>query len=216
MDVNKVQYGKLDDTVAAALHINKNSGAADTNKKSEADKTGLDAGAAAVYEKSNDLGINAFNAADPDKVRSILSETHRQTEAFRQMVEKLLQKQSKTAVQAKDGDMYDILRGQLGENVMVEIDEATRTAAQEAISEDGYYGVEKTAGRILDFAIAVAGTDPKKLVEMKSAFLKGFKQAEEMWGDKLPEISQKTYDAVLQGFADHAAKINGGEPPASL
>jgi len=213
MDVNKVQYGKLDDTVAAALHVNTKGNTQD--KKPETDKTGQDAGAAAVYEKSSDLGISSFNAADPDKVRSILAETHRQTEAFRQMVEKLLEKQSKTAFNANGDDMYSLLRSQLGD-VMVEIDEATRTAAQESISEDGYYGVKKTSERILDFAFAVAGNDPKRLAEMKSAFLQGFKQAEEMWGDKLPEISQKTYDAVIQGFAEREAKINGGEPSAAL
>ena len=35
---------------------------------------------------------------------------------------------------------------------------------------------------------------------MKNAFLKGYEQAEETWGGKLPEISQKTYDAVLAKF----------------
>ena len=34
----------------------------------------------------------------------------------------------------------------------------------------------------------------------KDAFKKGFKQAEETWGGELPEISQKTYDAVLEKF----------------
>ena len=35
---------------------------------------------------------------------------------------------------------------------------------------------------------------------MREAFKKGFKQAEETWGGELPEISQKTYDAVLEKF----------------
>ena len=215
MDVNKVQYGILDDTVASALHVNKNYENNNAQNKAETEKNAADAGAAAVYEKSGDLGVSSFNAADPDKVRSILNETHRQTEAFRQMVEKLLQKQNKTYALAEGDDMYSLLKAQLGD-VMVEIDEATRTAAQEAVSEDGYYGVKKTSERILDFAFAVAGDNPAKLSEMKTAFVKGFKQAAEMWGDELPEISQKTYDAVMQGFAEREAKINGGEPTASL
>ena len=36
--------------------------------------------------------------------------------------------------------------------------------------------------------------------EMLEAFKKGYKQAEEAWGGEVPEISQKTYDAVLEKF----------------
>lgn len=36
--------------------------------------------------------------------------------------------------------------------------------------------------------------------EMRNAVEKGFKQAEKMWGDKLPDISQKTYDKVMETF----------------
>ena len=42
--------------------------------------------------------------------------------------------------------------------------------------------------------------DPDKADEMLEAFKKGYKQAEEAWGGELPEISQKTYDAVLEKF----------------
>ena len=41
---------------------------------------------------------------------------------------------------------------------------------------------------------------------MRAAFKKGYEQAEKTWGGKLPEISQKTYDAVMKGFDDLAAK----------
>ena len=35
---------------------------------------------------------------------------------------------------------------------------------------------------------------------MRDAFLKGYEKAEKTWGGKLPEISKKTYDAVLEKF----------------
>jgi len=41
---------------------------------------------------------------------------------------------------------------------------------------------------------------------MLDGFKKGFKQAEKTWGGELPEISKKTYDAVLKKFDD---LING-------
>ena len=43
---------------------------------------------------------------------------------------------------------------------------------------------------------------------MRNAFKKGYEQAEKTWGGKLPEISQKTYDAVMEGF-DKLAKEAG-------
>ena len=43
---------------------------------------------------------------------------------------------------------------------------------------------------------------------MRDAFKKGYAQAEDTWGDKLPDISQKTYQAVMDGF-DKLAKDAG-------
>jgi hypothetical protein len=40
---------------------------------------------------------------------------------------------------------------------------------------------------------------------MREAFKKGYAQAEKTWGGSLPEISQKTYDAVMEKFDKLAA-----------
>ena len=80
----------------------------------------------------------------------------------------------------------------------IDMNEMTVEEAQELISEDGYFGVEKTSERIVDFAINAFGNDPAKLEEMKQAIDKGFKDAQEAFGGTLPEISQQTYDAIMQ------------------
>lgn len=80
------------------------------------------------------------------------------------------------------------------------VDAATKAQAQADIAEDGYWGVEATSNRIIDFAVALCGDDPDKLEEMKAAFEKGYKQAEKTWGGSLPDICQKTYDAVFEKF----------------
>lgn len=80
------------------------------------------------------------------------------------------------------------------------VDAATQKKAQEAISEDGYWGVKQTSDRIVSFATALAGNDSKQLEKMRDAFLKGYEKAEKTWSGKLPEISKKTYDAVLEKF----------------
>ena len=78
------------------------------------------------------------------------------------------------------------------------VDEATRAQAQADIADDGYWGVDQTSDRILDFAKALSGNDPEKADLLLDAFKKGFKEATKSWGQDLPDISQRTYDAVVE------------------
>ena len=80
------------------------------------------------------------------------------------------------------------------------VDAATKAQAQADIADDGYWGVDATSSRIVDFAVALCGDDPDKLEEMKAAFEKGYAQAEKTWGGELPDICQRTYDAVFEKF----------------
>ena len=87
------------------------------------------------------------------------------------------------------------------------VDPATQAQAQADIAEDGYYGVKQTSDRIFDFACALAGDDVDKMKEMQEAFEKGFKQAEETWGGKLPDISYETQEAVNKKFEEYYAAM---------
>ena len=146
----------------------------------------------AVYEKS-DATASSGIYAKPDIVAQMKADAERRTAQLQSLVEKLIAQQA--AADGKVNDIWNMLRtGQ------VEVDPETRAQAEADISEDGYWGVKQTSDRIVEFAQALAGDDPAKLEEMKDAFLKGFKMAEETWGGELPEISQKTYDAVLEKF----------------
>lgn len=78
------------------------------------------------------------------------------------------------------------------------VDAETKQKAQEAISEDGYWGVKQTSDRIVSFATALAGDDSSALEKMRDAFIKGYKQAEKTWGGELPDISKRTYDTVIE------------------
>lgn len=87
------------------------------------------------------------------------------------------------------------------------VDPATRAQAQKDIADDGYWGVSQTSQRIFDFAKALTGGDGEKMEEMRKAFEKGFKMATNTWGQKLPDISQRTYDATEKLFDDYAASL---------
>ena len=68
------------------------------------------------------------------------------------------------------------------------VDAATQAQAQADIADDGYWGVDKTSDRILDFAKALAGDDPAKADQLLDAFKKGYEDATKSWGKDLPDI----------------------------
>ena len=69
--------------------------------------------------------------------------------------------------------------------------------AAELVSEDGFFGIEKTSTRIAEFVIMGAGSDEQMLREGRKGVLQGFKDAEAMWGGKLPDIAYETIEKSL-------------------
>jgi hypothetical protein len=83
------------------------------------------------------------------------------------------------------------------EEPSIDFKNLTPSEAQELISEDGYLGVEQTSDRIVQFALSLIGHDPERLEEIKASISKGFQMAANALGGTLPNISMKTYDAVM-------------------
>ena len=88
------------------------------------------------------------------------------------------------------------------------VSEAAKAEAQAALEDGGYWSVDATSDRIIQMAKALTGGDPSKIEEMREAFEKGYKEATKTWGKELPEISSKTYDAVMEKFDAWAAEDN--------
>lgn len=175
---------------------------AKTAASSESNKTGTSAkDTGVVYEPSKvaDKTPKKTYKTDANLVAKMKADAENRTAQLQSIVEKMLTKQGQTYGAAND--MWSILS-----SGKFTVDPATKLQAQADIAEDGYWGVSKTSQRILDFATALTGGDPDKIEDMRSAFKKGFAQAEKQWGGKLPDISQKTYDAVMKGFDDMAEK----------
>jgi len=80
----------------------------------------------------------------------------------------------------------------------IDISSISQEEATELVADDGYFGIEQTSDRIVDFAIAIAGGDPSKLAAIKEGVEKGFSEALEAFGGTLPDISYNTYDAVME------------------
>ena len=149
-----------------------------------------------VYEPSPKTDVaNTKKTYKPDTalINKLKADADARTAQFRSLVEKIMLGQGNTIGTADN--IWSFLR-----TGNFTVDAATKAQAQADIAEDGYWGVNQTSDRIVDFAKALCGGDPDKIEEMKAAFEKGFKQAKDTWGGELPEISQKTYDAVLEKF----------------
>lgn len=155
-----------------------------------------------VYEPSKQTA-SAKKTYTPNTavINQLKADAEARTAQLRSLVEKLMAGQGNAIGTADDTSIWSFLR-----TGNFTVDAATKAQAQADIAEDGYWGVEQTSSRILDFAKALTGGDPNKIEEMREAFEKGFKQATETWGGKLPDISQRTYDATMKKFDDWAAE----------
>jgi|LGOV01.1.fsa_nt_gb hypothetical protein len=78
------------------------------------------------------------------------------------------------------------------------IAELTQTEAKELVSEDGFFGVTQTSERIANFVLMGAGDDVDKLKAGREGILRGFQEAEDMWGGKLPDISYETINKAVE------------------
>ena len=136
---------------------------------------------------------------DTALINKIKAENEARTAQFRSLVEKIMLGQGNAIGTAND--IWSFLR-----TGNFTVDPATKAQAQADIAEDGYWGVEQTSDRIVDFAKALCGGDPDKIEELREAFEKGFKQAEKTWGGELPDICKRTYDAVFEKFDAWAAE----------
>ena len=78
------------------------------------------------------------------------------------------------------------------------VSELSIDEANDLISDDGYFGVDKTSQRIIDFVITAAGDDIGRLKAGREGILRGFTEAENAWGGKLPDISYETLEKSLE------------------
>ena len=186
MDISSV-------TSAAISSYQATSAAVKSTKSTESSSTGFSE-TAAVYEKSSSDGTVTSKTQDYSAiVAQMKSDAESRKNTMMNMVQEMMGQQG-VAIGNAD-DVWSFLA-----SGNYTVTEAAKQQAQEAVSEDGYWGVEKTSDRIVEFAKALSGNDVSKAQELLEAFEKGYSEATKSWGQELPEISQKTYDAVHEKF----------------
>lgn len=78
------------------------------------------------------------------------------------------------------------------------LSEISQSEAEELVSEDGIFGIKQTSERIANFVINGSGGDEDMMRAGREGMIEGFKQAEELWGGELPEISQQTMQKSIE------------------
>lgn len=190
MSVGSVDYSTSSAVIQSTNAAQNKKADGATEKKSTQQKDSYESGKTTSYDKT--AAQEAIKASQNAKAESLKT-----------LVNSMLKTQYSKYVKAMPSSNIGAYFANL------DVDDATRAQAQQDISDTGYWGVEQTAGRILDFAKAIAGDDPDKLNEMKAAVEKGFKLASDMWGGSMPSITGQTYDRVMQGFDEWEKSITG-------
>ena len=137
----------------------------ETTKKAASSKTA----SGVIYEKSSDSRTDKASNKTTSKtdnaaiVAKLKADAEQRTAQLRSIVEQMMTKQG-VAIGTAD-DMWKFLaKGDFTVSADV------KAQAQADIADDGYWGVEQTSDRILDFAKALSGDDPDKADAMLEAF----------------------------------------------
>ena len=202
---NKVDTKKTDDTkqkAAVASSSTKDTSAADKTTSDNSTKNN-----GVVFDKSESTKNDSTNQIyNKDAIISKLkADQQSRLESMQSLVEKLLNKQKGTfdlASLMKKDDVSGLNLSATFEEAAKNADPETIKAAQESISEDGYWGVNKTSDRLVSMAIALSGGDASKADEMMAAIQKGYDRATSAWGKDLPDICKDTLEATKQKMDD--------------
>lgn len=200
VDTKKTDDTKQKETVASSL----------TKDTSSADKTTSDNDTknnGVVFDKSESTKNDSTNQIyNKDAIISKLkADQQSRLESMQSLVEKLLNKQKGTfdlASLMKKDDVSGLNLSAKFEEAAKNADPDTIKAAQESISKDGYWGVNKTSDRLVSMAIALSGGDTSKADEMMAAIQKGYDRATSAWGKELPNICKDTLEATKQKMDD--------------
>ncbi|MBQ3842760.1 MAG: hypothetical protein II820_08725 [Ruminiclostridium sp.] len=164
------------------------------------------------------------NGTSPDSNAQAQLEKRRADEAEQKKIGNADVPKFANTLQAKNDLMKDMVRNMFRGQVdnekktgpMKELDEILSSFGEEEHEAD-YWGAEKTANRILDFAKELAGDDNEMFDTLKNAFETAFSDSEKLYGGngKLPSVSYETYDRVQKGFDDWARRVAADNAPAA-
>jgi len=115
-------------------------------------------------------------------------------------------------------EMHDFLSGIANEGAFSLSDlgyegkailELSPSEASDLLGEGGFFSVENTAGRAIDFVLGTAGDDLSMLQAGREGIVKGFADAEKAWGGTLPDIAYETQALTLSKIDEKIQSLGG-------
>lgn len=81
--------------------------------------------------------------------------------------------------------------------------------AAAVVGEEGFFGVTQTSNRLADFVLTGGGDNLERLKAGREGIIRGFNEAEAIWGGKLPDISYETLDKALAKIDEKIIALGG-------
>lgn len=136
--------------------------------------------------------------ADEKKIEALIAEQEQRQARFKEWICSMITKQ---------GEKSNCTI--MGLNLTVTKEQSLE--AQKSLEEDGEWGVNAVATRIMDMAKAFVGNDSSKFSMIKNAVLDGYAAAEEAWGGELPGICKDTLSEINSRFDAWEKELFGEE-----
>lgn len=196
----------ISQTTSSKKQGNESAAASSASTSSSASSSTEDTGV--IYEKSSSSSTsstkNDYQTQNAALIAQLKADSDNRIAQLQGIVSQMMSQQG-----TKIGTADDMWKFLASGNYTVSPE--VKAQAQADVADDGYWGVDKTSDRIVDFAKALSGNDPSKAEELMDAFKKGFEEATKSWGKTLPDISQRTYDAVIKKFDEWTGDTNSQE-----
>ena len=171
-------------------------------------------GEAAVYERSAESKTVSAKNMNVDRdalVAQLKADSEAQVKSLMDIVNKTISGQGKAFGIASGDDMWKFLA-----SGNFTVDAETKAQAQKDIAEDGYWGVEKTSDRIVEFAKTLSGGDEKKADELIGDDRRAVRleSLEEAAGNALPQTVDEIDDTDGLAIAEivqtpHDERVDG-------
>jgi len=91
------------------------------------------------------------------------------------------------------------------------ITELSSDEAQDLLAEEGFFGINQTSNRVANFVFSFAGDDIELLKEGREGIVRGFQEAQKLFGNELPEISFQTQEKTLELIDAKIKSLNSQE-----
>lgn len=89
------------------------------------------------------------------------------------------------------------------------ITELSVDEANTLLEDGGFFSVEETSNRVVDFVFSFAGDNVDLLKEGLAGIKQGFEDAKELWQDQLPDISYETQNRTVELIENRIAELEG-------